>query len=319
MTTQTYSKKAYRILTDDEKSSLSLKKLHNKSTWQAGEILQRSHYKYLEIEQRAEKFFILFTQHYNLYPSLIPEGLNLNEDFVKYVVFSIEHRLKVKEVINKIDNPLYKETKTREPLIQQGIDDLKKSKSLHAQNLYNVIMDFDRYNNFRVLPKTAQEPSAFKRRNKKRFKAHLSISVTLHPYTLHRIKEIFQKDSKNLKNAGFMVLANHPHVSEIIRVNTCEENMNRFSRISLYVFPTKDKAQEYLDLVFDYLDNRNVKKGLKFWPNYRNIIKESLNYDLINNIHPNRKSLHDALFDMDVNVKNKRNTQDFRNSFIKPE
>lgn len=316
---QTFNKKAYNILRDEERSSLSLKKLHNKSTWQAGEILQRSHYKYLEIEQRAEKYFTLFTQHYNLYCTLIPNGMVLNQDFAKYITIAIEKRLKVKEIIQYIDNPLYKETKTREPLIEEGINELKKSKNIHYQNLYNVIMDFDRFNNFRVLPKSCQEPSAFKRRNKKRFKAHLSISVTLHPYTLHRLKEIFQQDSRNLKNAGYIALANHPNVKDIIRVNTCEENMHRFSKISLYVFLTKEKAEEYLELVFDYLDDRNVKKGLKFWPNYRNLIKESLNYDLINNIHPNRKSLHDALHDLDVNVKSKKNQRDFKDSFIKPE
>lgn len=316
---QSFNKKAYAILREEERASLSLKKIHHKSTWQAGEIIQRSHYKYLEIEQRGEKFFELFTQHYNLYTTLIPAGLILNEDFQKYITIAIEKRLKIKEVISQVNNSLYQETNTREPLIEQGINDLKKSKSLHAQNLYNVIMDFDRYNNFRILPKTVQEPSAFKRRNKKRFKAHLNISVTLHPYTLHRIKEIFEQNSNNLKNEGFMVLANHPHVSEVIRVNTCEENMARFSKISLYVFLTKEKAQEYLDLVFDYLDQRDVKKGLKFWPAFRNIIKESLNYDLINNIHPNRKSLHDALFDMDVVHKGKKNQQDYHNSFSKPE
>jgi hypothetical protein len=314
-----FNKKAYNVLREEEKASLSLKKLHGKSTWQAGEILKKSHYKYLEIEIRAEKYFSLFTQHYNLYNTLIPEGLNLNEDFKKYITLAIEKRLKIKEIIPLIPNSVYQKTNTREPLITQGINDLKNSKSLNAQNLYNVIMDFDRYNNFRVLPKNVQEPSAFKRRNKKRFNAHLKISVTLHPYTLHRIKELFEQNSNNLKNEGYMVLANFPHVKEIIRVNTCQENMDRFSRISLYVFPTREKAKEYMDLVFDYFEDNNVKKGLKFWPNFRNIIKESLNYDLINNIHPNRKSLHDALFDMDVSQKMKKNKADFKHSFIKPE
>lgn len=307
------------MLKPDEKTSLALKNLEKKSSWQAGEIMHKSHYKYLEISIRAQKFFELFNQHYNLYETLVPHGVLLNPDFQKYIELTIEKRLKVGEAIKLIDNEDYQSNKAREPLVIQGILGLKKSKSLHEQNLYNAIMEFDRYNNFRILPRDVQEPSGFKRRNKTRFKKHLTISVTLHPYTLKRIKEIFEQNSKNLRkdNEGYIALTHHPHTKSIIRINTSTEVVSRLSKLSLYVFKHKEKCQEYIDLVFEYLDQNDhgPAKGLIFWPNYRNLIKESLNYDELNNIAPTRKSLHEAIFDMDVYYKKKKNQTDYKDSF----
>lgn len=305
------NKKAFSVLRVEEKASLSLQKVHMKSTWQAGEILEKSHYKYLEIKQRAEKFFELFTHHYNTYDKLIPEKLDLNPYFEQYLILCIEKRLKIRDVINQIDNPLYQKEKTRDPLIERGILELKESKSLNAQNLYHVLMDFDRYNNFRVLPKSVQEPSAFKRRNKTRFKKHLTISVSLGPYTLHRIKELFETNARNIKSPGYVSIAHYPHSSEIIRINASEDNLKYFSSISMYIFKHKEQAQEYKDLTFGYLDqeNRDPKRGLIFWPEFRNLIKESLNYDLVNNIAPTRKSLETAIADMDILYKKRKSAR----------
>jgi hypothetical protein len=304
--------KAFSVLKLEEKSSLSLQKVHNKSTWQAGEILERSHYKYLEIKQRAEKFFELFTNHYNTYGKLIPEGVEINKYVEQYLILCIEQRLKIRDVVNQIDNDLFQKEKTRDPIIEKTILDLKKSHSLHAQNLYNTIMDFDKYNNYRILPKSVQEPSAFKRRNKTRFKKHLTISVTLQPYSLYRIEELFDTKAKNIKEVGYVSLAEYPHSAKIIRINANSDNMRLFSSLSMYIFREKSKAEEYKNLIFSYLDqtNRDPKRGLLFWPEFRNLIKESINYDLVNNIAPTRKSLATAIADMDILYKKKKDARE---------
>ena len=311
------NKQAMGILTLDEKSSLVLTKVQDKSSWQAGEILGRSHYKYLEIKQRAEKFFEMFTYHYDTYEQLIPEDVKLSQDFQDYLHYAIEKRQAIKNVITQIENPEYKKVKTRDIVIEKEVLYLKNTKSLHGRNLYNLIMDFDRYNNFRILPKSVQEPSAFKRRNKTRFRKHLNISTTLNPYTLFRIRELFEKTTKNLKkeNEGFVVLACYPASKEIIRINANDDNLQALSRISLYVFKRKEQAIEYLDLIFDYLEERNPKKGLKFWPNFRNTVKTALNYGIINNIAPSRKSLYSALKDMDIYHKVKKDKEKVREHF----
>lgn len=310
----------YTILKKEELSSLSLSRVQNKSTWEAGEILNRSHYKYLEIKTRAEKFFEVFILHYNTYGTLIPEGLKLNPDFKRYLLLGIEKRLSIKEIISNIENPEYKKRDTREALISKYIIQLRISKSIHAQNLYGLIMDFDKYNNFRILPRDVQEPSAFKRRNKTRFKKHLQISITLDPYPLHRIKELYENKSKTLKkdNEGYAILAHYPHSKGIIKINASQDNLKAFSSISLYVFKDKAEAKEYLDLVFEYWANkeRNPKSGLIFWPMFRNMIKLAMNYDLINNIAPTRKGLQTALNDMDVLYAKRRN-KDIYNRTLK--
>lgn len=53
--------KAWSCLIDKEQQSLFLQLSENKSSWEAGEILKLSHYKYLEIRERSEKFFRLFS------------------------------------------------------------------------------------------------------------------------------------------------------------------------------------------------------------------------------------------------------------------
>lgn len=54
-------KKAWDCLKDLEQKSLFLQLSENKSSWEAGEILKLSHYKYLEVRERSEKFFRLFS------------------------------------------------------------------------------------------------------------------------------------------------------------------------------------------------------------------------------------------------------------------
>lgn len=313
------NKKALQLLKPDEQNAIHIKHVQNKSSWQGGEITHKSHYKYLEITTRAEKFFALFNQHYHLYDTLIPYGVILNADFAQYLHLTIEKRLKVGEAVKHIENEAYQKNKTREPLLIEGILALKKSKSLHEQNLYNAVMEFDRYNNFRILPNAVQEPSGFKRRNKTRYKKHLTISVTLNPYTLHRIREIFEVNTKKLKsdNEGYVAITHYPQSKQIIRINASDEIRTRFSKISMYVFKHKAQCQEYIDLVFQYLDEKDQGpgKGLIFWPNYRNLIKEALNYDELNNIAPTRKALHEAVNDMDAYYKKKKNLKDYQNSF----
>ena len=73
--------KAWDILLDEEKAALSLSINHSKSTWQAGEILNKAHYKYLEIHARAKKFFVMFTQYFKKTGDrLIPDNSEMSWD-----------------------------------------------------------------------------------------------------------------------------------------------------------------------------------------------------------------------------------------------
>lgn len=322
------NKRAFKILTTDEQASLALQKIHGKSSWQAGEILKRSHYKYLEISQRAQRFFELFTLHYNTYDNLIPIDIEhqIHPLLITYLQGVIEKRLTIRKAVDLTletnadvaDVTKFGIKKERETLIANEIIRLGNRDCTVSQNTYSMIMEFDRYNNFRVLPPIVQEPSAFKRRNKTRFRKHLDLSTTIHPYALDRLKEIY-KTHNNPKKLGYVALINNKeNFRNILTINALDKNVAEMARLSLYVFNYKEQADEYIALVTDYLEQeyRDPRKGLEFWPKFRNLIKLSLNYDQINNIIPSRKGLITYLRDLD-NLYAKRDRINKNNKMYK--
>ena len=66
-----FQKKAWDCLPQKEQQSLFLQLSENKSSWEAGEILKLSHYKYLEIRERSEKFFRLFSDFFEKRTSIL--------------------------------------------------------------------------------------------------------------------------------------------------------------------------------------------------------------------------------------------------------
>lgn len=302
--------KALAILTRDEKTSMALQHGHNKSSWEAGEMMNRSHYKYLEIKYRAEMYLKVFSNHFNLYHELVPDFINVSPEFREYITLCICKRMKIKDAVNKINNPLINSSKEREAHLTKDILKLRESSDPHYQNLYTVIMDFDRYNNFRILPREVQEPSAFKRRNSTRYKKHLKISTSIPLYSLKRIKEIFESKVKKLANEGWVVLLNREFEQNcgIVRINANTDNLKIFTKLSLYVFDNFKDADEFAQVVLAYISQKtkDPKEGLKFWPSFRNLIKRAINHDKINNISATRKSLISAMKDMDITYKGKK-------------
>lgn len=316
------NKKALKVLRLEERSALSLQIQHNKSSWEAGEILDKSHYKYLEIKYRAEHFLKIFSNHYNLYSdNLFPISVVVEEDVKEFFIQTIEKRKTIRDAVLEIQNPLYRHGKERDPIIIQFLKTLQTTKSVHYQNTYQLIMEFDRYNNTRILPKEVQELSAFKRRNTKRYKKQLKICTSLSPYATMRIKQLFVNNSRAIKedNAGYIVLICDLSLgkSDIVRVKVDQIALDRISQISTYIFKTSEDAQEFMELVIDYMisDDKGPKLGLVFWPNFRLLVNKAVNYDQVNNITPTRKNLELAMRDMDHKNIQRGKMQNYFNSF----
>ena len=160
--------KAWGLLTEEEQTALKLQLGLGKSSWQASEIMGKAHYKYLEIKKRGEKFFKMFQEHFDYYSDdLIPEECldHLDPDFIEFLIQVIIHRKKVNEAITETKSNRLLVGEIRDKIITKNMAYLRNSDSLEAKSLYNIIMDFDAWNNFRVLPKELQEPHAFTRRN----------------------------------------------------------------------------------------------------------------------------------------------------------
>lgn len=303
------NRKAFKVLSEDEKASLALQQMHGKSTWQAGEIMKKSHYKYLEINQRAKKYLEMFQVHYNTFNNLIPQDLNLNPIFEEFIIQVIENRKKVKQAVTDMvtkDTEWLLVKKTRDKFLTEHIRKLATSSKYGALELLRILLDFDRYNNFRILPPDVQEPSAFKRRNKTRFKKHLTTSLTLPIYTNYRIRDLY--GAKKAKNPGYIILAPNGEKPEVVLINTTKDAVEILSSISIYIFQSEQTANDYKELVEDYLSlvKNSPREGLKFWPKYRTIIREAFNFSEVNNIIPSRKHILTSLKLMDIKDHNER-------------
>lgn len=306
--------KAWNILNEDEKSALMLSFDQKKTSWEAGEILDKSHYKYLEIFHRAKFFFTMFTEYFEKTGDLlIPKEVEISVDFRDFIHYSIEDRMVYTKVLKKLDPDSEFNSKVAFRRKQALIDCLVKlrdSDNKKYVRLYDMILDFDRWNNFRVLPEAIQEPSAFKRRNKARMLKHLKNLQKVDEFHLHR----FTKKFKSKKKAGKryylpLVCDNMIKDYEIIPIERNRALVEYLSKeFKLYIFDNADKAIEYAELVFDYLnlEQKNSKKGQVFWPNLRKIIQKANNYESVNNIIPRRKRLENSFREIDFNLKSKK-------------
>lgn len=282
---------AWAILTNDEQTALNLQYGFDKSSWQVGEIMDKSHYKYLEIKYRAEKFLALFTNHFKIYHELIPDFLNVDPELKDYFTHCIKKRNKphiITKALKKND---------RLGLLQKltsFIKDLENSEDIHKHNLLNVIKDFDRWNNFRILPKELQEPSAFKRRVKNTYKKNLKVLKIVNPLIIKKLQEVLgSKKSTGL----YLPVIGEAHKIILINLRVSKKCIELNNSLNLYYFKDKKLAEDYITLCRQYLyaPDKSCKDGLEFWPKYREFIQQSANYHEVQKISPNRRRLEMAM------------------------
>lgn len=291
--------KAYAVLTDEERIAITLSFSQNKSTWEAGEIMGKAHYKYLEIHARGVKFFRLFTEYFTLFEELFPDGLSSNKNFQRYIVLLVLKRKPLKEVLAEIDDPEWQSTKTRNTLLENCMRVLKfESKAVQAHHLHHLIKDFDRWNNFRILPLSLQDPSAFKRRNKHRIKKLLSLNSHLHPLALQRVIKLYElKNKRGVHIGGLLYLpiisVYAQEMSSVIEVSG--SHTEDISKIPMFMFSEKADADKYLEITSAYLfkENHSCRDGQIFWPELRYTIKKAINHDSVMGVNPTRKAFLD--------------------------
>lgn len=290
------NKLAWGILTEDEKSAVTLQHVHEKSSWQAGEILNKSHYKYLEIKYRGEQFLKLFTQHFSLFDTIVPINTSGNQEVKDYFTITIQQRRKVSEAYTELNTRYgYTGNNQREEEVIKQMKAWEQSDNPYDLTLYNLIKEFDRWNNFRILPIQIQEPSAFKRRNKKAHQKNIKISSTIPDISIPKIKKLFGERSKD--KVIWIGIISQRRDSHLIAIKDTASVQEQITQINFYIFEDKAIAKEYLELVFDYTQPaaKKCKDGLEFWPRYREVIKLARNYEAIQKIVPSRKTLQMAL------------------------
>lgn len=306
------NKKAWKILNEDEQLALSLKHGHGKSTWEAGEIMGKAHYKFLEIEARARTFLKMFSEHILMYDEIIPDYIPLDDNVRRYFKYTIEKRKKVKDAVEKINDNVFSIRSVRDKAIIDSLEKLNNSKSAINKNFVIMIMEFDRWNNFRILPKEVQEPSAYKRRNKNNDKKNINNLLSMNTYTVDKLIERYENtsnhpDTKLVYVPMFSKLLNNG--GKIVNVKNSDEAIKELSKVGFYIFTQEKRAQQFFDLLYNYdFDQpKNCKDGQNFWPKYRVLIRYSLNYNNIQKRIASRKFLETALRDLDLTLLNPKN------------
>lgn len=284
---------AWAILKEDEKMVLNLQHGHDKSSWQAGEIMDKAHYKLLEIKYRAERFLKMFTTYFSLYDELIPGHLGIPKDIGIFLEHTITHRKTLKEAYTEMSSTIADfDKKGFEKSLIEFILKWSKSDKLEKANFANMVSEFDRWNNFRILPKEIQEPSAYKRRNKNVHKKHLKILCNLSPLALDILnKVLFQKN-----RTGLYVVLLEKGKTPIIK-NLRKKLTLKATEFGLYIWTEEEQAKNHLKITEPYVKNlkKGSRDGLEFWPNYMESIKKAQNYMELQNIKPTRKFLELAV------------------------
>jgi len=292
---------AWEILTPEEQLALSLALGHDKSTWEVGEIMGKAHYKYLEIKNRAEMFFKMFTEHIEKHGKLIPDGVDLPKDFQEFIHAAIIQRKKVQECIEILDDKRYYVAQLRDFLIEEALKVLTTTDA--GKDLHELIMEFDRWNNFRILPKHLQEPSAFKRREKTRQLKHLK-SISSIPLPV--IAELEHRYDYVRSNRNYYVPIVQLELDTnytLIRVRKYKKtHLLELSKIGLPIYKTKAEAIAMVELVIAYLQpsKKSCSHGQEFWPRFRAMHQTALNYKELNGIVPSRTRLINAFVDLAI-------------------
>lgn len=291
---KTKNSKAWSILTPDEQMVLNLTVIHGKSSWEIGEIMGRAHFKLLEIQKRAIKFFEIFTAHYETYGELFPLESVADSDFREYFTEVIENRKIPREAVKNMYNSNVWDIKdSRYRLLVEGMKKLQKSKNQCDRDLFNLIKEFDAWNNHRVLPESIQEPSAYKRRNKAREAKYLRNMSKIPKISLDFIEEKYGYNGKFQKM--FIALFSNEYEGgyKIVPVKYNHKNLTELTRIFIYAFDKEVLAVNFANLVVEYLQDKGKTpvSGQKFWPKFRDVRKYAINFLDMENVSVFRKSI----------------------------
>lgn len=286
--------RVWEILLPDEKMALSLQLGMDKSSWESGEIMNRSHYKYLEIKYRAEHFMKMFSEHLELFDDIFPEYITGNEMVVEYFKFCIEKRFKpIKVIPILIEKHGRIQKKNLNDLIIKTLKKWDVEDNAHNKTILELVKEFDRWNNFRILPKEIQEPSAFKRRIKNSYKKQLRVLNGIHPLALIKLRKLYETNKSPYVYVPLMVKDS----PEIFKMKINKGSMEIFNSLGIYTFKNKEFANEYIQGVGEYTrkDKKECIDGLNFWPRFRELIKEAYNYKEVMKISSSRKYLKLAM------------------------
>lgn len=292
--------KAWNCLTKLEQDAIFLVLGEGKTTWEAAQILNVTHYKYLEMKERAEKFFRLFGDFFERHEAIFRPDCPCEPQFRDFIESLLEQRSSIVEArLNSGDSAHLIPSVTRR-CINRNMRWLLDTGNIWDKDTRNLILEFDRWNTFRILPVMLQQPSAYKRRINRKHKAYIKyILHKLPEWAVDRIKERFwyksKKKSKEKLWISLFYTSDIKHY-KVISVKPDPEVVKSLTKFYIYVFKTQDEADTFGFLVSQFRNksNKNIRVSQKFWPEYRLIVSQAVNYNTINNMDVTISALDNA-------------------------
>lgn len=279
---------AWDCLTPQEQHSLNLTLAQGLSTWEVGEILKITHYKYLELKARSEKLFKLFSDYFAIYPGLIRPACPVDERFRDYLYGSILKRLPKDEALLYAGDSAWLVHSISMDKVVESMKIIKESDEAWDKDLYKLVMEFDRWNNFRILPRVIQAPSAYKRRSTKKDKVYLRYLHRIPEYKIRALVDIYWRKGRPDKRyfTAFISEDVFPKTGyAIVPIKRDKKILKELTDLRIYIFEDQEDAELFghmVNLFFEKtIDN---KSGLKFWKEYRELIELAINYKEINNL-----------------------------------
>lgn len=298
--------KAWALLTESEKQSIYLTTGQGLSGWQAGEILQITHYKYLELKARSETFFKMFSDYFELYDNLVNPTAKIQPSFRDYVYGCINKRLSLPEAKVYAGEGRWSSKKIREKEIKDSMRALKESENKWDNDLHQLVIEFDRWNNFRILPVELQSGSPYKRKSNRQAKAYFKYLKNINPNTLLKIATNYTYRGKN--NAWVALIGDYDNTGQsydVIPIRRDDRNIKNMTINRIYMFKNQEDAVIFATLVLRHDMVFTSKDGLQFWKKYDAIIKKAINHDSIT--HTSKiTNFYDESFKETYTAKNKQ-------------
>lgn len=283
---QEFQQKAWNVLTEVEKQALLLTLSQGVSSRKAGEMLKITHYKYLEIRTRAEKFFKLFSDFYQKHPSLINPQSHLDPRFTSYLEAAVEGRMVREDALYHTGDSTWLLNGISNDRLCKGFEKLKNSNDPWDKDLYVLVMEFDRWNNWRILPRKYQAPSAFTRRTRKHDKVYIEYLNRIPEYKILALVDMYFSNGlpKNRYYVAF-ICKRFINGYQVTPIKKLDSIVKEITNLKIYIFDTEEKADEFGLLIHQYFQRtQNQKDGLKYWKEYLSLIESAINYRQINNM-----------------------------------
>lgn len=286
--------KIWAHLNDDEKMALTLATANGKSTWEAGTIMGKSHYKFLEIYHRGLHFLKLFTQHYQLHKDFFSSDLSIHPVVKTYLDLVMRLRYKPSDAFKKINHPIFNHSKHRLVIFEKELEKWRVSKIPSENLFFDLVMEFDRWNNYRILPRELQEPHAFKRRNKNSLRLVMRAWMNFkdkQPLVLRSLLDLENPSSKGEKKAFVGIITDgRSYQYKVIQISLDKKTLSILKSYKIFAFRKEKEAIDLMNITTDYFAKHEHKsaEGLIFWPIIRLDVQKAINYNLLMGITPHR-------------------------------